>query len=99
MNRRIQKAYSIKRQDWPRQHHYIHQHYERWKRRVMERTHKLICQDCGGAGGYIELVSWELGGPWYDCGWCEGTGYVDNWRRAAWLGSRAGWDKLTREVA
>ena len=46
----------------------------------------LTCQDCGGAGGEIEVVIPETGqGPWTQCGWCEGTGVVTPKVRGAWL--------------
>lgn len=46
---------------------------------------KLICQECGGAGGYIEPVLDYGQGPWFDCGWCLGTGEVTPTVRGYWL--------------
>lgn len=60
-------------------------HHERWKRRVESRHPKLMCQACGGMGGNVEPVLDFGQGPWEECGWCEGTGYVDAHRRAFWL--------------
>lgn len=53
------------------------------------QTTRLICQDCSGMGGHKEIVIDETGeGPWYDCGWCNGTGYVTLQVRAEWLNMR-----------
>lgn len=45
----------------------------------------LPCQDCGGRGGYEETIDPWLGGPWYDCGFCEGTGLTTHHLRGLWL--------------
>lgn len=58
-------------------------HHERFDRRVKQT--KITCQDCGGSGGEIEVVTDYGEGPWVDCGWCEGTGYVTPWLRGAWM--------------
>ena len=71
--------------DYPRLDQYRRQHHARYVRYVDQ--HGLMCQDCGGAGGEIEIISLELGGPWFDCGWCEGTGLVTRWIRGLWLRS------------
>ena len=68
-----------------RDREYRRRRHERWKTRVESRRPKLTCQDCGGAGGRVEYVSSEIGGPWEECGWCEGVGLVDGHRRAEWL--------------
>ncbi len=66
-------------------------HHERWKKRVQDS--KLTCQECGGGGQYIN-DSIDMGGDdigpivfhiMDTCGWCEGTGRLDNWRRGFWL--------------
>ena len=65
--------------------YYERQHHLRFKKRVEGR---LICQECGGAGGKIDQVldyDGFLSGPWESCGWCEGTGYVTPWLRGLWL--------------
>lgn len=61
-------------------------HHERFVRYVTSHPRKLICQDCGGAGGWVEVVLHETGqGPWIECGWCEGTGYITPYLRGMWL--------------
>ena len=59
-------------------------HHERFVRRVEATDRKLICQDCSGRGGAINAIFMNQG-PWEECGWCEGTGYVTPWIRSAWL--------------
>jgi hypothetical protein len=59
-------------------------HHERLKSFIERMPKKLLCQECGGAGGEVEWVC-ELGGPFVTCGWCEGIGYVTPWMRALWL--------------
>jgi hypothetical protein len=58
------------------------QHHMRFKAYVARDG--FVCQSCGGAGGWVETIC-ELGGPWMDCGWCEGTGKVSRWLRGLWL--------------
>ena len=55
-------------------------HVKRYRRRAT-----LVCQDCGGKGGYKEIVCDDGTGPWYDCGWCHGSGYVTPFDRGLWL--------------
>lgn len=64
------------------------QHHARFVAFVQERCAHLHCMECGGAGGEIEIVDPELGGPWLPCGWCEGTGLMTPYGRAAWLRMR-----------
>jgi len=66
-----------------------HQHYLRFKRKVESQVPRLLCQECGGAGGHVEPVLDYGQGPFEQCGWCEGTGYLTPWLRGQWL-------KLTR---
>ena len=62
------------------------QHHKRYKIYINNMVRPLICQDCHGAGGKNEVVLPETGqGPWYECGFCEGTGYVSPWVRSLWL--------------
>lgn len=61
------------------------QSHLRYVRRVQAMPRPLVCQECGGMGGHTEVIDRELGGPWFDCAWCQGTGFVDGWRRAMWL--------------
>lgn len=35
---------------------------------------KWNCPACKGAGGETEIIDPEIGGPWYDCGFCKGEG-------------------------
>jgi hypothetical protein len=72
------------REYW-RDSYYIRRHHERFVRYVEAMPRKLICQDCGGAGGEIEVVLDFGEGPWEECGWCEGTGLVTPFLRGMWL--------------
>ena len=64
---------------------YNRRHHERFVRRVKTTSDSLLCQDCMGAGGAMEPILDDGSGPWYDCGWCEGTGFVTRWIRGLWL--------------
>lgn len=46
---------------------------------------RLGCQECGGAGSYIEPVLDYGEGPSYTCGWCEGKGHMTPEQRGLWL--------------
>jgi hypothetical protein len=61
------------------------QHHARLRLRVESMPRKLVCQECGGMGGWTEVVNPEIGGPWFECGYCEGLGYVTPWMRGQWL--------------
>jgi len=61
------------------------QHHLRYKRFVASLPHKLVCQDCGGAGGEVEAVLDFGEGPFIECDWCEGTGLMTPHLRAMWL--------------
>lgn len=37
---------------------------------------KMECPECHGSGGHIESVLDYGGGPFIDCGFCEGLGEV-----------------------
>src|SRR5207247_7219493 len=64
-------------------------HHKRYVRRIESMPKKLICQECGGRGGEIDVVIPESGqGPWVSCGWCEGVGFVTPWLRGRWLRTR-----------
>ena len=71
--------------DYPRLNYYMRQHHERFRKFVLSRPNLLFCMECRGEGGWREIISWEIGGPWYDCGWCEGTGYMTPHARGMWL--------------
>jgi hypothetical protein len=60
-------------------------HHVRYVRYIMAMIPKLICQECCGAGGWTEPVLDDGSGPFEQCGWCEGTGYVTRWLRGLWL--------------
>lgn len=68
--------------------HDYHRHHQRFKRRVESQKHKLPCQECRGRGGYIEPVLDYGEGPFFICGWCEGTGLLTPWLRGRWLALR-----------
>jgi len=63
----------------------INKHHERYKAFIHRMGKKLLCQECGGSGGWVEPVLDFGQGPTYPCGWCEGTGFVTPWMRGQWL--------------
>lgn len=65
--------------------HTSYRHHQRYKRFINSMPHKLICQECGGAGGEIVPVLDYGQGPLEECGFCEGTGYLTPWLRGQWL--------------
>ena len=71
--------------DWKKKTYYYHKHHERFKKFVTSRKNLLFCLECRGDGGWREIIEPELGGPWYDCGWCEGTVYMSPHLRGLWL--------------
>ena len=60
-------------------------HHERLQRRIAAMPRKLVCQACRGQGGEREIIDPEIGGPWFECGWCEGLGFVTPYLRGVWL--------------
>ena len=66
-----------KRDDWQKRHH------ARYEKRV--ELEGLLCQECSGAGGEVDVILEDGTGPWEPCDWCEGTGYVTRWLRGQWL--------------
>ncbi len=60
-------------------------HHARFRLFIDSMPRELTCQDCGGGGGHVEPVLDDGSGPWEECGWCEGTGYVTPWIRGEWL--------------
>ncbi len=65
---------------------YAHQrHHTRWAKRVETRNPQLLCQECGGSGGEIDVILDDGSGPFEECGWCEGTGLMDGFSRYQWL--------------
>jgi len=69
--------------DYARLSYERRQHVARFRRYV--EAYGVPCQDCGGSGGYEETIDPWLGGPWYDCGFCEGTGKTTRWLKGLWL--------------
>jgi hypothetical protein len=74
----VERETNYAKLDW-----YMVAHHRRFRRFVESR--KLTCQDCGGAGGYKEPILDDGTGPWFECGWCEGTGYITPHGRGVWL--------------
>jgi hypothetical protein len=68
--------------DYVRRSYRFREHVRRFKAYVAQ--HGLPCQDCGGRGGYTEVIC-ELGGPFYVCGFCHGTGRTTRHLRGLWL--------------
>lgn len=60
-------------------------HHTRYVRFIDSMPRKLICQECGGVGGYTEACLDDGSGPFFGCGVCESTGYVTPWMRGQWL--------------
>lgn len=65
--------------------YYYNFHHQRFKNRIEQMKKKLVCQECRGEGGYKEIILDDSSGPWFECGWCEGIGYVTPWIRGQWL--------------
>ena len=75
--------------DYPRWDFERRRHRERFARFVESRRPRLVCQDCHGEGGETVPILDDGSGPFEECGWCEGTGYVTPWLRGQWLSDRA----------
>ena len=71
--------------DYAKLSYYQYQHYLRFKQRVEAMPKKLVCQECHGCGGSVEPVLDDGTGPWENCGWCLGIGYLTPWLRGMWL--------------
>lgn len=78
----------------PVNHAKLDYRYNQHLKRYTKRAEKdgLICQDCGGAGGEIDVILDDGTGPFMPCGWCEGTGFVTKYRRGVWLRYKK-WEK------
>ena len=74
-----------KQVNYSRRDYQWRKHHERYKKRVQEKHPHLHCMECGGRGGGIEIVDPELGGPWWPCEYCEGTGLMTPYLRGVWL--------------
>jgi len=60
-----------------------YRHHARFVKFVESK--KLTCQECGGAGGERDVILDDGTGPWEQCGFCEGTGFVTPHIRGLWL--------------
>jgi hypothetical protein len=69
--------------DYKKLREYEYRHHKRYEKYV--EAEGLFCQDCGGSGGETEAILDDGTGPWFECGWCEGTGKVTKWLRGQWL--------------
>lgn len=58
-------------------------HHLRFESRIANS--RLVCQECGGAGGRTDPILDYGEGPWDECGFCEGTGKVTPYLRGLWL--------------
>lgn len=64
----------------------IEQHRRRYIKRVTETGDSMLCMECSGEGGcYDDAYNYGYNGPWSECHWCFGTGYVTRWDRGLWL--------------
>jgi hypothetical protein len=79
---------------WYRAHHHA-----RLERYINAQRPRLSCQECGGMGGDYEPILFygPGGGPWEECGFCEGLGFVTPWIRGLWLKWKR--DEKRRKVA
>lgn len=70
--------------DFARSAYRWHEHHRRYVRHVESMPMKLGCQDCGGRGGFVDVVC-DGQGPWEPCGFCEGTGLQTPYLRGLYL--------------
>lgn len=70
--------------DYRRYDYWLRRHHERLKAFIDRMPHKLVCQGCGDGGNYTEVL-FDGMGPSYECGWCEGIGFVTPYIRGLWL--------------
>jgi hypothetical protein len=71
--------------DYARWSYQVRSHRQRYERYVDSMPTKLVCQECHGLGGETIPILDYGEGPFEECGWCEGTGYVTPWIRGLWL--------------
>ena len=64
---------------------YYYRHRLRRRAQRLRWDRSFICQECGGAGGWREVILDDGTGPWEVCGWCWGEGRVLAWERGYWL--------------
>ena len=73
--------------DYVKDAYRFQRHVQRYRRRA-ERD-GLHCQECGGHGGWTDVI-YDGQGPWEVCGFCHGGGYVTRHMRGVWLRYRRG---------
>lgn len=71
--------------DYARWGYEIRSHHQRYKKFIDSMERKLVCQECRGAGGEVIPILDYGQGPFEQCGWCEGIGYVTPHLRGIWL--------------
>ncbi len=71
--------------DYARSSCYAQRSRKRYRRHVENMPVKLFCQECSGEGGFTEVILDDGTGPWFTCGWCEGTGFLTPHGRGTWL--------------
>jgi len=71
-------------------HYKLRSSRDRYRKRAEKSN--LICQECGGIGGETDVILDDGTGPFNECGWCAGTGYVTPWARGEWLRLKK-WEK------
>ena len=74
--------------DYARLDAYRRRHHERYVRHIAAMPRKLMCQECGGGGDIVDTDGYGQVEQVWQCGWCEGTGYVTPHTRGLWLRSR-----------
>ena len=56
-----------------------------------------LCPDCKGERGQKEVILDDGSGPWYDCGFCNGTGYVNVFRKLRWKPFFVYWENQAKK--
>ena len=79
MNKSLSFFLNVKPVNYAKLDYRYKQHLKRYKKRAEKDG--LICQDCGGAGGEVDVILDDGTGPFMTCEWCEGTGYMTKHRR------------------
>jgi hypothetical protein len=82
--------------DFAREAFQYRAHHVRYVRFIAAMPRKLVCQDCGGDGGFVDPVTYDGQGPFEMCGYCEGTGYMTPHLRWLWLAHRRAEMRLHR---
>jgi hypothetical protein len=76
-------------------------HRTYWKFRNHPFVDRIIniftqCPDCKGAGGEKDIICDDGTGPWYDCGFCDGKGYMNVFKKLYLKILLAIYDKLKK---